>query len=97
MTTKVRLGIRSLNVLEMVRLLILMVAAGAVKASSSIDQVALTNVTRYATGDYFSLIGEFLYKIDTFVDSNTGHKEILTYVLYLVLLSYNLNPIALIH
>ncbi|CAB3256996.1 unnamed protein product [Arctia plantaginis] len=57
MTNKAILRIGSLKLHEMARILILIVAAGAVGASSLNDQVALTNVTRYATGDYFSLIG----------------------------------------
>lgn len=67
MTNKANLRIGSLMALEMARLLILMMAASAAAASNSIDEVALSNITRSASGDYFSLKGIMFLHFQLFV------------------------------
>ncbi|XP_075981117.1 uncharacterized protein LOC142979815 [Anticarsia gemmatalis] len=57
MTNKAYLRIGTLYTREMARLLIVIMAAGIAGASGTMEEVALANVTRYANGDYFSLIG----------------------------------------
>lgn len=59
MTNKAYLGIGSLLEREMARVLILMLALSAAGASSPGEEVALANITRFASGDYFSLTGKF--------------------------------------
>lgn len=58
MINKAYLRIASPTTHEMARVLVLIMVVSAAAASSSMDEVALANVTRYATGDYFSLIGK---------------------------------------
>lgn len=57
MTNKANLRIGSVTILKMPRTLILIMMATVARATNSIGEVALANITRFATGDYFSLIG----------------------------------------
>ncbi|XP_047031509.1 uncharacterized protein LOC124638550 isoform X1 [Helicoverpa zea] len=57
MTNKAYLRIGSALGREMARILLLVLAASAAGASSTIEEVALMNITRYSNGDFFSLRG----------------------------------------
>lgn len=61
MTNKAYLRIGSIFRHKMARVLLLIMAVIAVAtgASTSDEEVALANITRSASGDYFSLKGEF--------------------------------------
>lgn len=64
MTNKANLRIGSLFERKMARVLILIMAASMAGASSPDEEVALANITRSASGDYFSLKGEFFFIFD---------------------------------
>ena len=67
MTNKANLRIGSFIERKMARVLTLILAASAVGASSPGEEVALANITRSASGDYFSLKGEFFFCMIFFI------------------------------